>query len=218
MNRIRNAKKHTIDGVLFLEGVFKRDCKKIEDFFTDRLLGDGKQDMKMYDRIPMVFTGLDTHPKSTNILCWNCNRTFKTRPWFEPLSIDFVSSGVVGEIVKAADLNRDALSGAYNITCSGNFCGPYCVRRWIDTYTKNMADRLNKISMLKFVYEIFMGRKVDDIPAAPRHIDQVQYGGHMSASDYQKKLEDLDQLCILQKEQSFADVCKEYVAQLAFDG
>jgi hypothetical protein len=40
MNKIKSAKKQSIDGVLFLPGVYKRDCKKIDDIFADRLLND----------------------------------------------------------------------------------------------------------------------------------------------------------------------------------
>ena len=54
--RITNAKKNTIDGILFLQGVYKKDCKKIEDFFTDKLLGD---ETKNYNKIPVNFNGLD---------------------------------------------------------------------------------------------------------------------------------------------------------------
>jgi hypothetical protein len=170
--RISNAKRNTIDGILFLQGVYKKDCKKIEDFFTDKLLNE---DVKKYNTIPILFTGLDNHPKSTNILCWNCNRSFKGRPWFEPQSLSYN--------IKTKDVN---------VTCRGNFCGPNCVRAYINTYNKDMAERLNKVSMLKIVYEIFNGRKVDEILPAPDYRIMVQYGGHIQPFEYQKMITELD--------------------------
>lgn len=215
MNRIRNAKKLTVDGVLFLAGVYKKDCKKIEDFFTDRLLGDGRVETKQYDRIPVTFTTLDLHPKNTNLTCWNCCRTFKDRPWFEPQSIDPVSKGTVGSIIPAESLNKSKATRGYCISIKGNFCSPNCVRRYINVYTRDMSERLNKIAMLKFVYEIFMGQRISDIQPAPPHTDMVQYGGHLTSQEYQKKLDELD--INYQKElsdSSFASICKEYATRL----
>ena len=65
MNKIKIAKKQTLDGILFLQGVFKKDCKRVEDFFHERLLHDGSTENKMYDKIPLVFTGIDAWIKNT---------------------------------------------------------------------------------------------------------------------------------------------------------
>jgi hypothetical protein len=88
MDRIKSAKKQTIDGVLFLKGVYKNNCDRIEDFFHERLLHDADPKAKIFDKIPMVFTDLESWPKTTNLLCWTCRRAVKGRPWFEPQSID----------------------------------------------------------------------------------------------------------------------------------
>lgn len=194
--RIKNAKKNAIDGVLFLQGVFKRDCKKIEDFLTDKLLGEGHH--AVYDHIPIYFTGLDTHPKTTNLLCWNCCRSFKTRPWFEPQSID-----------------PHKQSGKICISIKGNFCSPNCVRRHINTYTLDLYDRLNKISMLKIVYEIFNGRPILDIQPAPPHTDMIQFGGSLNLSEYQKKIDEIDiEYENEVNDSSFANICKNYMENI----
>jgi hypothetical protein len=213
MNRIKNAKKHTIEGVLFLQGVFKKDCKKIEDFFTDRLLGDGRVDVKQYDKIPTTFVSLETHPKNTNLLCWNCCRSFKGRPWFEPQSIDVVNKGAIGAVIPYEQLNKSAIHKCYSISIKGNFCNPCCVRRYINTNTKDLSERLNKIAMLKFVYEIFLGRCIKDITPAPPHTEMIQYGGNRTTADYQKKLEDLDTLQT-SDDNNFAGACREYANKL----
>jgi hypothetical protein len=172
MNKIKSAKKQSIDGVLFLPGVYKRDCKKIDDIFADRLLNDNTE-YQRYDKIPISFTDLESHPKTTNLACWNCTRLFKGRPYFEPQAIS--PSGYK----------------KITITTNGVFCSPQCVRRYINVYTKDLSERNNKISMLKIVCEIFTGYKFDEIYPAPAHTELIQYGGTLSSYDFQKKLHKL---------------------------
>ena len=215
MNRIRSAKKHTIDGVLFLKGVYKKDRKKIEDFFATRLLGEEHTDIKRYDRIPLTFTSLDKHPKTSNLACWACCRYFKGRPWFEPQSIDITSKGNIGQIIPRENLVETQVARNYCIAIKGNFCSANCVRRHINTHTRDMSDRLNKIAMLKFVYEIFVGRSIADIQPSPPHTDMQQYGGHLTNNEYQKKIDESD--ATYQKdlsENSFANICSEFASRM----
>lgn len=215
MNRIRSAKKHTIDGVLFLRGVYKKDRKKIEDFFADRLLGDERSEMKRYDRIPLTFTSLDKHPKGTNLACWSCCRHFKGRPWFEPQSIDPISKGNIGQVIPRENLNETGGNRDYCIAIKGNFCSANCVRRHINVNTRDMSDRLNKIAMLKFVYEIFTGREIPDIQPSPPHTDMQQYGGTLTPNEYQRKIDELDSNYIKElTENNFANICKEFASRL----
>ena len=191
MNRIKNAKKQTIDGVLFLPGVFKADTERIADFFHDRLLHGSDPDTKLFDKIPMVFTDLNSWVKSTNLLCWNCRRSFKGRPWFEPQSIDPLHKGKAGEFISAVNLNRSEIKeSSYCINVKGNFCSPNCVMRHILIFSKNMPDRNNKISMLLFVYEIFTGKSTKYIEPAPLITECLQYGGNLPDREYQKKIDD----------------------------
>lgn len=214
MNRIKNAKRQTIDGILFLQGVFKNDCDKIEDFFHERLLG-GSADAKFYDKIPLTFTSLNEWPKETNLLCWNCNRVPKSRPWFEPQSIDPVSKGSHGIFVPYDKLVRNQQQTEYCVNVKGIFCSCHCVMRHILVTSKNLADRLNKISMLLFIHEIFTGRRVSDIEPSPHVTEMVQYGGSLSESEYQKKIEEMS--TIKKPEDSFINSCKSYFGNMSFD-
>lgn len=215
MNRIKNAKKQTIDGVLFLQGVFKTDCDRIEDFFHERLLHGSDTDAKIFDKIPMVFTDLESWTKTTNLLCWNCRRTIKGRPWFEPQSIDPINRGKPGEFIAVKDLNRSGqVQESYCINVKGCFCSPNCVMRHIQTFSKDLADRLNKISMLLFIYEIFVGNKVADIQAAPLITDLVQYGGTMTEQEYQKKIDDANSALLKQENMIFVNNCKNFFSKL----
>lgn len=212
MNRIKNAKRQTIDSILFLQGVFKNDCDNIENFFHDRLLGNNHVDIKYYDKIPLTFTTIDLWPKETNLLCWNCNRLPKSRPWFEPQSIDPVSKGEVGVFVSPDKLIKNHKSNEFCINVKGIFCSCNCVMRHILNTAKNLSDRLNKIAMLLFIHEIFTGRKVIDIEPAPHVTEMIQYGGNLSETEYQKKIDELNS--VKHTNDSFINNCRVYFSKL----
>ena len=257
MNRIKSAKQQSIDGILFLQGVFKKDCKRVEDFFHERLLHDTSAENKMYDKIPLVFTGINNWIKSTNLLCWNCSRCFKGRPWFEPQSIDPLNHKAKTNDNPAENNGRDKTTDTklndnpaenkgcdkttdnklntshsikyinkhnkqstgntpttkheYCINIKGNFCSPNCVMRYILTNTRDMAERHNKTAMLKFVYELFTGVFIHDICPSPPHSDMIQYGGHMSVIDYQKKIEELGSNYMKLEDANFINNCKLFI-------
>lgn len=210
MNRIKNVKKQTIDGVLFLQGVFKNDCEKLEDFFHNRLLSTSEP--KFYDKIPLVFCSLDTWPTKTNLLCWNCNRVPKSRPWFEPQSIDPLNKGTIGNIIPPDKLIRTNKVSDYCINVKGIFCSCNCVVRYTYNNAKNLPDRLNKLSMLLVVHEIFTGRKVIEIEPAPLATEMIQYGGTLTELEYQKKIDSLN--VVKTTEDNFVNNCKAYFNSL----
>lgn len=215
MNRIKNAKKQTIDGVLFLPGVFKTDCDSLEDFFHERLIHGADQNAKIFDKIPMIFTDLESWPKTTNLLCWNCSRSFKGRPWFEPQSIDPLHKGKPGEFISSTKLNRSGLrDNSYCINVKGCFCSPNCVMRHIMIFAKDLADQLNKIAMLLFLYEIFVGQKVINIQPAPLLTDRVQYGGTLSDQEYQKKIDELNDALGKEGNNTFVNNCRNFFNRL----
>jgi len=63
----------------------------------------------------------------------------------------------------------------------------------INLYSKDISEKLNKIMMLKVVYEIFNnGKTISDIKISPAHTEMIQYGGTYTEQEYQKKIEQLD--------------------------
>ena len=217
MNKIKIAKKQTLDGILFLQGVFKKDCKRVEDFFHERLLHDGSTENKMYDKIPLVFTGIDAWIKNTNLLCWVCSRAFKTMPWFEPQSIDPLCSGRIGVFLDSQQIKINERNKKFCINIKGNFCSPNCVMRNILTNTKDLSERHNKISMLKFVYELFTGIKIYNIEPSPMHTDMIQYGGFMTMHEYQKKIEEISNNYLKVEDENFVNNAKQHIDKLLSD-
>ena len=190
MDILKNIKHEPVDNFLFLQGVFKNDYTDIEDVFKNTLLTPEKNyEDKNYDKIPVVFTSLETWIKTTNLCCWYCSRNFKGRPWFEPQNIEPAienSNGVINYIKSNEEKKK------ITIMTMGVFCSPNCVRAYIETYTINMAEKLNKISMLLYLYEIFNNRQIPDVQPSPKPTEMIQYGGSLTSNDYQKKIESLD--------------------------
>ena len=217
MNKIKIAKKQSLDGILFLQGVFKKDCKRVEDFFHERLLHDGSAENKIYDKIPLVFTSVDTWVKNTNLLCWVCSRAFKTAPWFEPQSIDPLCRGKIGVFLDNNQIKNIDRNKKYCINIKGNFCSPNCVMRNILTNTKDLSERHNKISMLKFVYELFTGIKICNVEPSPLHTDMIQYGGFMTTQEYQKKIEEISNNYLKVEYENFINNAKQNMEKLLSD-
>jgi hypothetical protein len=167
--------KKTVGNILFLPGVFRKDCKKIEDFMMDRL-ADTSESIT-YDKIPSVFTTLEAHPRQTNLKCWSCHMNFKTRPWFEPLTLSKTSMSI-----------------------KGNFCGPCCVASYIKLYTSSLPVQHDKLNMLKHIYEIYTGIRVITIRAAPPHTCMKEYGGDTTPEAYIKMLEQIETTYMIDQE------------------
>ena len=197
LKKIKKSKVRSL-GILFLKGVYKRDCRKMEDVFQTRLLADDTtrdEDAKEYDKIPSKFTDLENWPKRTNLPCWGCKRHFKTRPWFEPQSIEPTSTGGVGTFRTAAEIKKlhqtaDEKRGISVIT-DGNFCCGHCVRWWIDRNSKNIAECENKKKMLVFIYEVFTGKIVVEVKPSPNFTERQEWGGPLTDAEYQQKIDKL---------------------------
>jgi hypothetical protein len=212
MTNITKVKDYVPTGILFLQGVFKKDCKRLEDMFEENIRSNTKlHETKVYDKIPVNFVSLDTWFKTTNLNCWYCNRTFKTRPWFEPQSIEPVSEVSSGQILRYDELRTVQNVKQLSIVITGIFCTCNCVRAYIELHTKDISDKLNKVEMLKFVYEIFNNKKIPDIQPSPPPTEMVQYGGSLSILEYQQKIDSLDNA--YQKEledNNFTAICNVY--------
>jgi hypothetical protein len=164
---ISGKKLQTIEGVLFLEGVYINECFTLLDPLNEKFLEQKHDNFLGYDKIPATFENADSFIKSTNLHCWNCTRQFKNRPYFEPTSI------------------TPTTYKKFSLGVNGIFCSPFCGRRHINNYTKDLAERKNKVTMLKILYEMYTGRNIDDIPMAPMHTELVQFGGNLTNSQYQ---------------------------------
>lgn len=157
-------------GVLFLEGVFKEDVIKIEDMFEERMfLEETVIDIKNYDKIPSEFTGVESWPKKTNLLCNYCTLNIKSFPWFEPRSLDIIDDKI-----------QSMTEGVY--------CSPNCVVAHINLKYHDIANCINKIEMLKIIYNWVVKEEIDDITPSPNYLLMQKFGGDMTEDDFIKSI------------------------------
>jgi hypothetical protein len=196
MDLIKSSKKSIKKGTLFLQGVFKKDCRRMEEMFQDRLMTEvvlDKHDTIHYNKIPLYFNSKDQWIKSTNLLCWYCHRSFKNMPWFEPQSIEPVSKGQSGIVLNGQQIKDLEEDKGVSIIIKGNFCSKNCVSAYILKNTKDVSERIDKMNMLKYVCHIMTGKKIiDDIIPSPSPTEMIQYGGDLLPAEYQKKIDDIN--------------------------
>lgn len=153
-------------GVLFLEGVFKDDVIKMEDIFEERMfLEETVIDIKNYDNIPSEFTGVESWPTKTNLLCNYCTLNIKSFPWFEPRSLDIIDDQI------------QSMS-------EGVYCSPNCVVAHINLKYNDIAKCINKIEMLKIIYNWVLKEEINVITPSPNYLLMQKFGGCMTEDEF----------------------------------
>lgn len=142
------------------------------------------------EQIPILFKGLDEYPKKTKLKCWNCCRSIKGRPWFEPqtCNINFKNPKDVTMQIK------------------GFFCSCHCVKRYTLTHTKNPIEVANKNKMLLTLYSVFNDRTTKEILPAPPHTERRTFGGPLSDEEYEKMIRELDEHFKLMADQAHGQI------------
>lgn len=154
---------------LFIRGVFTADCKSIDQILEEQLLGEAEPEapLKMYDKMPDTYRGLEQWPLSVNIWCWHCSRTFSSVPVFVPKSIEKSES-------------------KYLMATEGCFCSFPCASAYTDQKYPRLKVNAEKKNMLKFLFNQMMKRDIDIIPSAPSKYEMVHFGGNLMPSEFDK--------------------------------
>lgn len=135
---------------------------------------EAMETLKIYDKIPRVFTSLEEWPDSTNLKCWVCNFTFDGRPKFVPTYIK-------------------ETGGKLEIGVSGNMCTFNCAARWIlEKYANSKEERWRLQDKLLIVYYLFNSCLVTSIEPSPSIVEHQMYGGDLEHSAFLKKLKDIE--------------------------
>jgi hypothetical protein len=180
------------EGNLFIKGVFKKDCKRMEDKWEEEiLLNTVVQKSKVYDKLPIIFTSLENWPKKTNLECCFCRRLYKTIPWFEPQYIEPVSVGDVGNTISNTDMKSQVNKKKFHILTKYNFCTPNCCQAHINLHVKDLASKKNKTKMLLFIYEIFTQDNIKEILPSDDPSCLIKCGGKVSDAEYDIKIKNL---------------------------
>lgn len=167
--------------ILSLSGITLQDYKSFEDEADERLMENNMENFDteifIYNKIPTVFTGLNTWPKSTNLYCWSCSFKFDTVPKFIPTYIrennDLIEVGVMG-----------------------NMCSFNCVELWIETHVSNKEKRYKLQNNLCYLYYLFTGKRINLIEPAICKTNLLQYGGTMNEETFLIKMKELEKRLI----------------------
>jgi hypothetical protein len=165
-------KEFKVPKILFIRGVFLKDCIPIDDIFEQQLidrLDEEEISVMEFDKIPSIFTTLNTWIKKINTKCWFCDLNFESIPVFIPRLIE--PSG-----------------GGYTIGTEGCFCTFSCAMAHINVHYPKICDNVRKRDMLKFLYKMFNDSKVREILASPSKYEMNQYGGSLEIHQYRTKV------------------------------
>jgi hypothetical protein len=167
--------------ILFIKNVFINDCILMDDLMEQKLMDEAnetsetKQIDDKYTKLPSIFFDLNTWPKKTDILCWNCDRTFFDIPIFIPKTME----------------PNPIHGGKYIISTYGCFCSFNCALTHILLYFPKHHDQINKIGMLKLLFKEFYGIPPIDLIPAPQRFKMIQYNGTITLHEYVLIIKDL---------------------------
>ncbi len=180
--------------VLFIKGVFKRDCatddlleKKVLDSIHNEayintnvhsVMNDtneysyGISEKVTYQKLPSVFESLSTWPTKTNLLCWHCSLSFDTVPIFIPK--------VIEPIISKTKVHQ------YSMGVYGVFCTFGDAMEFIKNRNWSIVDKIDAMNKLKHLHKVFYNTQYKDIVSYPSIYDMVQYGGDLDIQKYKQ--------------------------------
>ena len=171
-----NIKEYKVSRILFIKGVFIKDCIPIDDIFEQQIIDQLNIDapIELFDNIPSNFSNLNTWIKKTNIKCWYCDLNFDNPPVFIP------------RLIEPANTET-----GYNIGTYGCFCSFCCAMAYNNIHNNKICDNIRIKEMLIFLYKIFNGKSVKEIFPAPSKYQMKQYGGSMDQMVYRNQIHQL---------------------------
>lgn len=144
--------------------------EKIMSVFTDAY------EIVTYDKIPEIFITLDEWPTKTNLLCWNCSRSFDCRPVFIPTEIKIIMKDDYRNV-------REIKNGYLEFKVYGNYCSFNCAAAYINRhYSGENKERLMK-NLLKLAC-LFTGKNITYIREAFDITMCKRYGGIYTEEQY----------------------------------
>ncbi len=180
----------TVPKILFIRGVFKRDCVG-DDFLEKKIIDNMKSSQiteynindnivdydecnaeQVYKKIPTIFETLEDWPDKTNLLCWHCSLSFDSVPIFIPR--------VIEPVISKNKFRK------YSIVVFGVFCSFGDALEFVQASNWSIMDKIEAFNKLKHLYKIFYGEKLKENINYPDVYDMVQYGGDISINQYRK--------------------------------
>jgi hypothetical protein len=196
--------------ILFLPGVFLKDCPQPEEESSEEVVVLSSEDelesiatdvtqietfrpkkvIKNYDTIPTQFISKDKWPTSTNLLCWICDGVVVGPPW---AIITGCSKTLVSDDSDTTDISDVSLLNAHSSfsevlimdTC-GNFCRPGCSAAYIDGVNNPAITNKHESKRLTMIFnEQMTGVHVTHVPLSDMRTCQQKYCGPSGKTEEQ---------------------------------
>jgi hypothetical protein len=186
-----------IPKILFIKGVFKKDCQT-DDIFDKRVLEGSIDDIDdinplidesnlncgqftNYEKLPNIFNDIETWKKNTNLCCWNCTLQFTSTPVFIPKVIEPVTIKNKGDREKSN-------SKKFSISVHGVFCTFGCAKQYIETRNYSYSDRVEALNKIRLLHKLFYNTKMKEDIKYPLPIQLKQYGGDLTVSEFRENI------------------------------
>jgi hypothetical protein len=183
-----------IPKILFIKGVFKKDCcsddlleKKVLEsvshsfsegiIINDILSSDNvsySDTPLYYDKLPTIFESLDTWPKKTNLLCWYCTLSFDTVPIFIPKVIEPISK------------KTESSDSKFTFSVHGVFCSFGCACQYTKITNYNIVEQIEILSKLKLLHKHLCNKKMVEYVSYPNIYQMKQYGGDLTTDQFKE--------------------------------
>lgn len=185
--------------ILFIKGIFKKDCLS-DDIFEKKILEntietdttcDSTDDTILtstfvnYKKLPSIFTDIESWEKKTNLLCWNCTLQFTSIPVFIPSVIEPIT-------IKNKIEREKSNIQKFSISVYGVFCSFGCTRQFIENHNYSISDKTETINKLRLLHKLFYNNmKMKEMTCYPRPLEMRQYGGDLSIEDFKEQMENI---------------------------
>jgi hypothetical protein len=191
-----------IPKILFIKGIFKKDCQS-DDIFEKKILENANiADMSSnlitiqptidhpfdeittnfvnYEKLPPIFSNIETWKHKTNLLCWNCALNFNSIPVFIPK--------VIEPLMIKNKLGREKKSNSYSISVYGVFCTFGCAKQYIESHNYSISDRTENINKLNLLHKLFFNHNMKEMTDYPNPHNMKSFGGDMTVEEFRANI------------------------------
>jgi hypothetical protein len=137
------------------------ECGESDDYSV------GLMTERTFDKVPTEFTGPAAWPMGTNLSCWQCKRTFKSRPF--ALVYDAANKGTMA---------------ATKMSTRGNVCSGDCAGTLLDATERDADTRFRIERLTCMFFRALTGRALTRLPRAPRYEELEQFGGNLTIDEF----------------------------------
>jgi hypothetical protein len=190
--------------ILFIKGVFKKDCIT-DDIFEKKILENAESinyddtniiqtvNLNMdynnsytntnYDKLPSLFETIDKWPKKSNLLCWNCTLKFDSIPVFIPNVIEPYTTK--NKIEREREIDQKIM-----ISVKGVFCSFACAVNYIENKNYTIVQRVETYNKLKFLHKLFFNTNIPETISYPTALSMKRYGGDLTTEEFIEQTKD----------------------------